>query len=483
MKRHLFATAPAVMVLAALGCSVAPTDAGEPSDSTHSASTAATGLTASIAVTRSGANYNATMTLKNGSAEPATNWQVLVSFGSPSVNTVWPMWTQQGTAAVNGAEYDDFGSNVLFTPLADHAYIKPGGSVTVTWTGTWNGVTPTIVSVDGVASGAPGAGAPADGIDPIARSAATTALSIAMHYVKDKPANNGDKFYGTYDKTLWTSQSYRVASGGNTIEFDPNAPGYFFVPNSAKAELAFAQLDPMVASYLTAGLVSCFSVTDGQSEYAFRADFLKGFVYPKASSGSVTNSDGTSDSFSVVGSPGNGGERVTVTASSTTDKWFGILEYINATTFPNYWTHVDGKYQGHGANTRTNPSTWHGHQRSGCTPFNGPGGSTNPYFVINQNGASVPAWFSGVGTNCMNGCKGTAVIDPIPYAEPGSYYNTAGMVGAQSNPFVIQSNLYADPAHSYEWATRFANGTQEWGTFSTAVTLFGSTKYKYAKQM
>ncbi len=455
MKSCIFAAAPAALVLAAVGCSSAPTDAGDLTDTAQSASTATTGLSASIAITRTSPTYKGTLTLTNRSAEPATNWQVLIDFGprpAQNVNTIWPWWTPQGAAAVTGAEYDDMGSNVLFTPLADHAYIKPGGSVTVTWTGTWNGFTPTLVSVDGVASGAPGAGAPADGIDPNAR-------------------------------TLFTSQTYRLASGNSTIEFDPNAPGYAFVPNSAKAELAFAQLDPMVASYLTAGLVSCFSVTDGTEEYAFRADFLKGFVYPNTFSGSVTNSDGSKDAFSVAGSSANGGERITITATSSTETWFGILAYSNATTFPNYWTNVNGKYQGHGANTGTNPSSWHGRQRSGCTPFNGPGGSTNPYFVINQNGANVSAWFTAVGTNCMNGCKGTAVIDPIPYAEPGSYYNNVGMMGTQSNPYPIQNSLYADPVHAYQWATRFVNGAQEWGTFSTPITLFGTTKYKYAKQM
>lgn len=196
----------------------------------------------------------------------------------------------------------------------------------------------------------------------------------------------------------------------------------------------------------------------------------------------MVNADKSVDSYSVAGTSANGAERITLTAKSSTDNWFGVVEYIDATAFPGYSTKIDPKYQGHGTNTRLNPVSWHGHQRAGCTPFNGPGGSTNPYLVITQNGQPVPAWYYASATNCTNGCTGTAVVDPIPYAEPGDYYTAAGLMGTQANPFLIQTTLYADPAHASQWATRVANGVQQWGTFSTAVVLFGTTKYQYVKK-
>jgi hypothetical protein len=110
---------------------------------------------------------------------------------------------------------------------------------------------------------------------------------------------------------------------------------------------------------------------------------------------------------------------------------------------------------------------------------------SNPYFVISLNGSSVAARYQGVGTSCQNGCKAAAVLDPVPYAEPGAYYDTNNnLVGPQPNPFgIVSTSLYADPAHAGQWGSRVVSGVQEWGTFSQAVTLFGTTEYKYVKQM
>ena len=84
----------------------------------------------------------------------------------------------------------------------------------------------------------------------------------------------------------------------------------------------------------------------------------------------------------------------------------------------------------------------------------------------------------------VSGCTASFTADPVPYAEPGAYYDTAGaLVGTQSNPYVIAGSLYATIDHQGQWATRTVNGIQEWGTFSTPVSLMGSTLYRYAKQM
>src|SRR5208282_5731423 len=75
----------------AVGCGgVGPSTEGT-GESTQ-ASTAA-GLTASISVNQGGSNYNATVTVTNSSAEPASNWQVGVNLNGATL--------QQG---YNGAE-------------------------------------------------------------------------------------------------------------------------------------------------------------------------------------------------------------------------------------------------------------------------------------------------------------------------------------------------------------------------------------------
>ena len=80
-------------------------------------------------------------------------------------------------------------------------------------------------------------------------------------------------------------------------------------------------------------------------------------------------------------------------------------------------------------------------------------------------------------------CTSSLEVDPIPYSEPGAYYNSNGvMLGTQSNPFSIAGTLYATSDHAYQWATRTVSGTQEWGTFSTPVNILGVTEYKYSKQ-
>ncbi len=479
------------LLTCALGCSGAPVN-GEAADDVASASTSA-GVSASLSVTKSGTTYTATMTVSNSSSEPISNWQVLVNLGKATIAVSFA--NTPGLAAVTGAYVHDLGSNTLFVPTSATASIAAGKSQTLSWSGTYGTSAPSVVSVDGVASGTAYAGNAADGLDPVALASATTAYKMAVDYEKGKLANNGDTNYPIYDQTVWSAQSFRLASGNATIEFDPNAPGYAFVPNSLKVDLAVAQLDPTVASYLTAGLVNCFAATDGSMVYAFRADFLKGFSYPTKSSSSVTNPDGSVDNFTASGAAKSSGQQViTVTASSgpaKADPDFGIMRYLSASSlFSSYYTSVYPKFTAYDVSVGSNPSSWHGRYAAACSPFNGPGGSSNPYFVLSQsiNGVSqnMSAWFQGVGSqSCNNGCTATFQVDPIPYAQPGAYYDASGnLVGPQANPFaLLVTDLYADPAHAGQWATRTVLGVQQWGTFSTAVSILGTTVYLYAKQM
>jgi hypothetical protein len=123
------------------------------------------------------------------------------------------------------------------------------------------------------------------------------------------------------------------------------------------------------------------------------------------------------------------------------------------------------------------------------TPFNGPSSSGNPYLVVSVQGTAVNwATYDFTPVRCWNlpnfTCSGTIQIDPVPYAEPGTYYDTSSnLVGTQSNPFSVVGTLYAVADHQSQWATRTVNSIQEWGTFTTPVTLFGFTFYKYSKQM
>jgi len=259
----------------AMGCAGGEPTA-EATSQTFEAVTSA-GLTASIAITgKTSQMYYATATVTNRSAEPAYNWQVGINFNQSTL--------QQGTS---GAEVDTIAGVSVFTPTANGHVVAAGGSTTFTFSGaiTGSNYLPTIASVDGVANGAPGAGNPADGVDHIARAVATGALNVAEAYENFKAPTNGDPNYAQYDGLIWSAQSFVVS--GNKIAFDPNVPGYAFVPVQAQAQLDAMQDNPSVASYLVTGLASCFADTSGTLVYNFKAGVLKGFTYPGPSSGTL----------------------------------------------------------------------------------------------------------------------------------------------------------------------------------------------------
>ena len=115
----------------------------------------------------------------------------------------------------------------------------------------------------------------------------------------------------------------------------------------------------------------------------------------------------------------------------------------------------------------------------------------SPYLRFDQGTGSK--WLTNNGTygpvNCWNNpnyvCSSSMGENRPDSVRPAAaYYDTNNnLVGPQPNPFgLVSTSLYADPAHAGQWATRTVNDTQEWGTFSQAVTLFGQTEYKYVKQ-
>jgi hypothetical protein len=449
----------------AMGCAGGEPTA-EATSQTFEAVTSA-GLTASIAITgKTSQMYYATATVTNSSAEPAYNWQVGINFNQSTL--------QQGTS---GAEVDTIAGVSVFTPTANGHVVAAGGSTTFTFSGaiTGSNYLPTIASVDGVANGAPGAGNPADGVDHIARAVATGALNVAEAYENFKAPTNGDPNYAQYDGLIWSAQSFVVS--GNKIAFDPNVPGYAFVPVQAQAQLDAMQDNPSVASYLVTGLASCFADTSGTLVYNFKAGVLKGFTYPGPSSGTLAGGvppagDWTpagyspataTDSYTASGASVNGAEQISISMTSTKDYWFGILTSSSFTSFSNTSATLAKFKNGNGES---------------CSPFNGPGGGTgNPYLVITLNGSTIPARYQGTGAQCQNGCKSTMIVDPVPYATPGPYFNSAGLVGPQPNPFGFDpTQTAATVDHAGQWATTTSQyGSTVYGAFVSPIVHRGVT--------
>jgi hypothetical protein len=381
---------------------------------------------------------------------------------------------QQGTT---GAEVDTIAGVPVFTPTSNGRMVAAGATTTFSFSAKITGPNylPTIASVDGVANGTPGAGNPADGIDRISRAVATGALSVAEAYENNKVPNHGDPNYAQYDGLIWSAQSYVIS--GNKIAFDPNVPGYAFIPVQAQAELDAMQDNASVASYLVTGLASCFADTSGALVYNFKAGVLKGFAYPGPSSGQVPggvppaggwtppgyNPNTATDSFTATGAAVNGAEQITINMTSKTDYWFGILTSSGFSSFPNSSPVLAKFKSGNGES---------------CSPFNGPGGGTgNPFLVITLNGTTVPARYQGSGAQCQNSCRSTMVVDPIAYATPGQYYTASGLVGPQPNPYGFDpTQTAATIDHAGQWATTISQyGYMVYGAFSSPIVHRGVT--------
>jgi hypothetical protein len=304
------------------------------------------------------------------------------------------------------------------------------------------------------------------------RAAATAAFQI----MKAASGDCGGQALGPcWGSSVLSSQHYRVAASGTTIEFDPSGPLYYTAATTpAQAALAIAQLDPTVASFLVAALKWDQANTNGALFAALPPTAaLRSFTYPGNNTGlSIADFNAASRTEVVTGSNWCGTERVHFIDTASKENGFAPAE-IQTWTTQFSKNPESSKYKGSG----NYPST----------PFNG-AGTANPYLVVSVNGAALNWNSSSWPTqNCPNdsSCNGTLDIDPIPYAQPGAYYDANGnLVGPQANPFaLVITNLYADPGHQGQWATRTVSGVQQWGTFTTAVNVLGTTVYQYVKQM
>jgi hypothetical protein len=304
------------------------------------------------------------------------------------------------------------------------------------------------------------------------RAAASAAYSIMRL---------GAQSGGSFATSILASQRYRVQSSGAGIEFDPTDPLYSQVTSAMKAALAIAQLDSSVATFLSDGLNYAYQTSNGSTYPLIRAiPALANFHYPTSLTTSVPDTTANSDVATVTGTP-----------------WCGAFDAHIAQTLTNTWQ-FSPLFASAITDWRGNPPTaFKGSGTRPTVPFNGPSSAGNPYLVVSVNGASTN-WgsYDFVPVSCFDTahydaasgtfiCKGSIDIDPIPYTQPGAYYDKSNtLIGPQANPFALLiTSLYADAGHAGQWATRTVGGVQQWGTFSVPVSVLGTTIYLYSKQM
>jgi hypothetical protein len=306
------------------------------------------------------------------------------------------------------------------------------------------------------------------------RAAATVAFNIMRDAAKVGGRMLADTSAPSAPSAL-APQRYRVQSSGTGIEFDPTDGLYVQVSNQMKADLAIAQLDSSVAKFLSDGLKYAYANTTGLKFPSIRGiGALANYKFPGPATAHIVDPTSANDSH---------------TATASGQAWCGTsLVTINETVqsswqFSPLWADQITVWRG-GV-----PSAFKGKSVNPWTPFNGASSSGNPYLLVSVNGKAT-SWakydFSTVScyANPNFMCNGSIQVDPIPYAEPGAYYNTVGLVGTQSNPFSLSPViLYATADHASQWATRTTSSTQEWGTFATPLSIFGITIYRYVKQL
>jgi hypothetical protein len=304
------------------------------------------------------------------------------------------------------------------------------------------------------------------------RAAATAAFNVM------KAAGQSGASFAT---AVLASQRYRIQSSGTGIEFDPTDPIYSQVTSPMKAALAIAQLDASVAKFLSDGLTYAYQTSNGSTYPLIRAiPALANFKYPTTLTVNVPDTTANGDVAVVTGTP-----------------WCSTFDVHIAQTLTNTWQYSP-LFASNATDWRgTPPPAFKGSGTRPTVPFNGASSAGNPYLVVSVNGATTN-WgnYNFVPSSCFDAahydatsgtfiCKGSIDIDPIPYTQPGAYYDPSGNpVGPQTNPYALTiTNLYADPSHAGQWATRTVSGVQQWGTFSTPLNVLGTTVYLYVKQM
>jgi hypothetical protein len=278
------------------------------------------------------------------------------------------------------------------------------------------------------------------------------------------------------DFALLDAHCYKLSSDGSQIVLDPASPAGWFENPAAISALAAAQADPSVASYLVSGLKSCFADTSGVEAYLLNAAAFRGWSYTTTAQNITVGTSIGTNNIKRVGASVNGTEQVTLTETVnpySEDKNFGLVSTLPYGTLDPAWaTNTGGKFRGQSAVP--------------CSPFNGAGGSTNPHLILSVNGSAIGARQVIPVIDCTyaSHCVSTVVVDPIPYTQPGAYYDANGnLVGPQANPFALTvTAIYADPSHAGQWASRTIAGVQHWGTFSQPVSVLGTTIYGFVQQ-
>ena len=315
------------------------------------------------------------------------------------------------------------------------------------------------------------------------QSSQRTAASVAVQLLR-LAAPQDTTSGGSTPAAAWSilaSQRYRVQKSGTGIEFDPTDNLYLggYVTSAMQAALALPQeQDATFAAFLSNGLKAAWANTNGLVYPAFLGvGALNGY-----------NGKGPTTSYvscSTCNNWGNDAYGVTITtvagACGTQVLNFAETVYADYQYAPILAQSV---YGGLGWRTGTLPA-FKGSNNVPSMPFNGPSG--NPYLVVSIDGSPVnwsnPSSFSGINcdANAKHVCTGSIQIDPAPYFEPGSQFDVnSNLLGTQANPFIIDSNLIlADSTHATQWATRWVNGVEQWGTFSQPITRGGVTYYLF----
>jgi hypothetical protein len=422
-------------------------------------------VSATLAVTQSGSQYTATITVTNSSTTKQNNWQVGLNLNQSNIGQN-PSYG--GVAGIINGEVVYNNGLAVVTPTGPEgegeagATLSAGASTQVSFTGTITGSnwTPTIAEVDGVA----GSFAPVlnNGIDNIAQAVATAALNVITGWEAGRTTNT------LADFPLLDSHSYVVS--GTQIVFDTNSVAGSIAPAAAVSALASAQADPATASYLVSGLLSCFADASSQYTYAFNGAALRGWSYTTTGQNVTVGTTKGTDNIYRVGSNVNGAEQIALTEtvnSGSEDYNFGLVSTILYDTIDNN-PPVYAKY----------------HSGNGfpCSPFNGPGGSANPYLVISVNGNSVGARQQLPTDICpsANHCTSTAVLDPVAYASPGQFYDANGnLLGPPTNPFALAPNVVLgyNPDHQGQWSQDVSGN---WGEFSKKTFSGGAYWYKWS---
>ncbi len=214
------------------------------------------------------------------------------------------------------------------------------------------------------------------------RAVATAAFQILKAASTDCGTQALQPCWGT---SVLSSQHYRIAASGSTIEFDPEGPLYYTAATTpAQAALAIAQLDSTVAAFFVAALKWDQQNTNGQLFAALPATAaLTKFTYPGNNTPiAIADFNAASRQEVVTGSDWCGTTRVRFIDTASRENAFAPAEIQRWSTWFGSYSQAS-KYTGGGAFP--------------ASPFNG-ANTQNPYLVVSVNGASLnwnsSSWFS-----------------------------------------------------------------------------------------